>query len=153
MTTPRTVHQLRVVVEAQDYDAAVTFYRDVLRMPEFAAYAEGADDRVAILDAGRATLEIASPVHTRAVDRVEAGGTPSPRIRIAFEVDDTDAQTRRLVEAGADLVAEPVMTPWRSINSRLDAPAGLTLTLFQETEDEGSRTAREGFAQDSERDG
>jgi catechol 2,3-dioxygenase-like lactoylglutathione lyase family enzyme len=151
MSAPRTVHQLRVVVEADDYDAAVTFYRDVLGMPELAAFAEGGDDRVAILDAGRATLEIASPEHKRVIDRVEAGGAPSPRIRIALEVDDADGQTRRLVEAGAELVAGPVMTPWRSLNSRLDAPAGLTITLFQETEDESTRTAREGFARDDER--
>jgi len=142
MSTPRTVHQLRVVVEAVDYDAAVTFYRDVLGMPELAAFAEGGDDRVAILDAGRATLEIASPEHKRVIDRVEAGGTASPRIRIAFEVDDADGQTRRLVEAGAELVAEPVMTPWRSLNSRLDAPAGLTITLFQEMGPERESTTR-----------
>ena len=45
------------------------------------------------------------------------------------------------------------MTPWRSLNSRLEAPAGLTITLFQETEDEATRTGREGFARDAERDG
>ena len=143
MTAPRTVHQLRVVVEADDYDAAVSFYRDVLGMPELAAFAEGPDDRVAILDAGRATLEVASPEHKRVIDRVEAGGTPSPRIRIALEVDDAQGQTRRLVEAGAELVAEPVVTPWQSLNSRLDAPAGLTLALFQELEDEAARWSRE----------
>ena len=67
---------------------------------------------------------------------MEAGGRASPRIRIALEADDTAGQTTRLVEAGAELVAEPVMTPWRSLNSRLDAPAGLTITLFQETEED-----------------
>ncbi len=153
MTEQRTVHQLRVVVEVDDYDAAVAFYRDVLGMPELAAFAEGGDDRVAILDAGRATLELASPAHKRTIDRVEAEGLTSPRIRIALEVDDTAGHTERLVEAGAALVAEPVMTPWRSLNSRLEAPAGLTITLFQETEDEATRTEREGFARDDERDG
>jgi catechol 2,3-dioxygenase-like lactoylglutathione lyase family enzyme len=48
MSDSRTVHQLRVVVEAADYDAAVAFYRDALGMPELAAFAEGGDDRVAI---------------------------------------------------------------------------------------------------------
>jgi catechol 2,3-dioxygenase-like lactoylglutathione lyase family enzyme len=151
MTEERTVRQLRVVVEAEDYDAAVTFYRDVLGMPELAAFAEGGEDRVAILDAGRATLELASPAHRRTIDAVEAGGIPSPRIRIALEVADTTDQTRRLVEAGAELVAEPVLTPWQSLNSRLEAPAGLTITLFQETEDAATRSAREGFARDEER--
>ena len=78
MTEQRTVHQLRVVVEAEDYDEAVAFYRDLLGMPELAAFAEGGEDRVAILDAGRATLELASPAHRQAIDRVEARGRRSP---------------------------------------------------------------------------
>ncbi|EAP98540.1 hypothetical protein JNB_00190 [Janibacter sp. HTCC2649] len=139
------VRQLRVVVEAQDYDEAVRFYRDVLGMDEIAAFSEGGDDRVAILEAGRATFEIASPAHKVEIDRVEAGGAPSPKIRIAFEVDDAEAATRDAEEVGATVVAEPVLTPWMSLNSRLEAPAGLTITFFQETEDSHERAEREGF--------
>lgn len=148
---PPVVRQLRVVVEAADHDAAVHFFRDVLGMPEVAAFAEGGDDRVAILDAGRATLELASPAHKRVIDEVEAGGSPSPAIRLAFEVDDAEAATDRLEAAGAHVVARPVLTPWRSLNSRLDAPAGLQVTLFQETETLEERTAREGFGTDAGR--
>ena len=50
----------------------------------------------------------------------------------AAEVDDTVALTARLVEAGAELIAEPRETPWRSVNSRLRGPAALQLTLFEE---------------------
>ena len=139
------VAQLRVVVEAEDYDAAVRFYRDVLGMDEVAAFSEGGEDRVAILEAGRATFEIASPAHKVAIDRVEAAGTPSPRIRIAFEVDDAHAATREAEAAGATVVAEPVLTPWRSLNARLEAPADLTITLFEETEESHERAQREGF--------
>ncbi|HSJ00312.1 MAG TPA: VOC family protein, partial [Patescibacteria group bacterium] len=32
----------------------------------------------------------------------------------------------------ATLVAPPTETPWRSLNARLDVPAGLQVTLFQE---------------------
>ena len=32
----------------------------------------------------------------------------------------------------AELVAAPTRTPWDSLNSRLEAPAGLQLTLFEE---------------------
>lgn len=139
------VKQLRVVVEAEDYDAAVRFYRDVLGMDEIAAFSEGGDDRVAILEAGRATFEIASPAHKVAIDRVEADGTPSPKIRIAFEVDDSEATTREAEAAGATVVAEPVLTPWMSLNSRLEAPADLTITFFEETVDSHERAEREGF--------
>jgi catechol 2,3-dioxygenase-like lactoylglutathione lyase family enzyme len=126
-----TVRQLRLVVEAEDYDAAVAFYRDVLGMSEEGAYSTG-DARVAILDAGRATLEIANPAQKRYIDEVEVGRDVAPRLRVAFEVDDGPAVTARLVAAGATEVAPPTVTPWRSVNSRLEAPAGLQITVFQE---------------------
>ncbi|MCO7271803.1 VOC family protein [Cellulosimicrobium cellulans] len=133
-STPRqpTVRQLRLVVEAEDYDVALAFYRDVLGLPERIAYADGEEDRVAILDVGHATLEIANPAHKRAIDDVEVGRQVAGHLRVAFEVDDARAATERAVEAGADLVAPPTRTPWGSLNSRLDAPAGLHVTLFQE---------------------
>jgi catechol 2,3-dioxygenase-like lactoylglutathione lyase family enzyme len=126
-----TVRQLRLVVEAEDYDAAVAFYRDVLGMPEEEAFSTG-DARVAILDAGRATLEIANPAQKRYIDEVEVGRDVAPTLRVAFEVDDGPAVTARLVAAGATKVAPPTVTPWRSVNSRLEAPAGLQITVFQE---------------------
>lgn len=148
--SPR-VRQLRVIVEADDYDAAVTFYRDVLGMSELAAFAEGGDDRVAILDAGRATLEIASPVHKESIDRVEGVTEASPRLRLAFEVDDSAGVADELTDAGARMVAPPVLTPWQSLNARLDAPAGLQITVFQETVGAEQRAGLDGFATDDRR--
>lgn len=126
------VRQLRLVVEAEDYEAALHFYRDVLGLPEQEAYEGEGDARVSILDAGRATLELSNPAQVKHIDRVEADGQPSARLRVAFEVEDTAAVTAELVEAGAELLATPRETPWRSLNSRLAAPAGLQVTLFQE---------------------
>lgn len=139
------VRQLRVVVEATDYDAALAFFRDALGLPESASFAEGPEDRVAILEAGRATLEITSPAHKQVIDRVEADGRPSPANRLAFEVDDAHATTDRLQDAGGEVVATPVRTPWQSLNSRLAAPAGLQITLFQELLPAQERTAQPGF--------
>lgn len=135
METPNPVRQLRLVVEAEDYDAALTFYRDVLGLPEQEAYQGDDDGRVTILDAGRATLELSNPAQVRMIDRVEADGRPSLKLRVAFEVEDAAAATRQAVAGGAELVAEPRETPWRSLNSRLNGPAGLQLTLFQELDD------------------
>ncbi len=132
----RRVLQLRVVVEAEDYEAAVHFYRDVLGLTEEEAFEGDGGARVTILDAGRATLEIANPAQKRMIDQVEVGRPVAPKIRIAFEVVDTEDTTDRLVEAGATLIASPVETPWRSLNSRLGAPAGLQITLFQELDHE-----------------
>jgi catechol 2,3-dioxygenase-like lactoylglutathione lyase family enzyme len=132
MSTDSRVRQLRLVVEAEDYEAAVTFYRDVLGLPEQAAYAGDGDARVVILDAGRATLEIANPAQKRMIDEVEVGRQVAPRLRVAFEVDDTAARTAEALAGGATEVAPPTETPWRSLNARLEAPAGLQITLFQE---------------------
>jgi hypothetical protein len=41
-----------------------------------------------------------------------------------------------LVDAGAELISEPTVTPWRSLNSRLAAPADLQITVFEELGDE-----------------
>jgi predicted enzyme related to lactoylglutathione lyase len=128
----RTVLQMRLVVEAQDYEEALRFYRDVLGLPEEAAFQGDGGARVAILDAGRATLEIANPPQTRMIDDVEVGRQVAPKMRVAFEVRDSAATTDALVSAGAELIASPRETPWRSLNSRLSAPAGLQITLFQE---------------------
>lgn len=40
------------------------------------------------------------------------------------------------------------MTPWRSVSSLLEAPAGLQTTLFQQTETREERGARKGFGAD-----
>ncbi|MEQ1700348.1 MAG: VOC family protein [Ilumatobacteraceae bacterium] len=126
------VLQMRLVVEAVDFEAALHFYRDVLGLPEQAAFQGDGDARVVILDAGRATLELANPAQKAMIDEVEVGRPVSPHLRVAFEVVDGEGVTQRLVAGGASLIAPPTETPWRSLNSRLDAPAGLQLTIFEE---------------------
>lgn len=127
------IRQLRVVVRTDDIEAAAAFYRDVVGMPERAAFSGDGGARVVILDAGAATLELADPAQVEMIDRVETDGdAASDRIRIALEVDDATAATVRLADGGAQLQATPRLTPWGSLNSRLRAPADLQLTLFQE---------------------
>ena len=129
------VKQLRLVVEADDFDGAVAFYRDVLGLrEEFFVESEGGA-RVMALQAGRATLEIVNPAQRRLIDQLEVGREVSRSIRVAFEVVDANVATDQLVSAGAELIAAPTETPWRSLNSRLEAPAGLQITLFEELED------------------
>lgn len=125
------VRQMRLVVTTADYDEALAFYRDVLGLPELAAFAV-AGGRVTILDAGRATLELTDPIHAAYIDEVEVGRRVAGHIRVAFEVDDSPAATERLLAAGATAIAPPTVTPWRSLNARLEGPGGLQLTLFQE---------------------
>jgi len=131
-----SVRELRLVVTAPDYEAALAFFRDVLGMDEIGAFSSPGG-RVAILDAGRATLELADPPHAAYVDEVEVGRRVAGHVRVALQVADAAGSTDRAVAAGAELIAAPVETPWRSLNARLDGPAGLQLTLFQELDPPG----------------
>lgn len=128
---------MRLVVEADDYEEAVRFYRDVLGLPEELAVAGPDGAQVTILAAGRATLELANPAQKRFIDQVEVGRQVAPKFRVAFEVADAQEATGRLVDAGAELIAPPTATPWRSWNSRLAAPGGIQITLFEELEGAG----------------
>jgi lactoylglutathione lyase len=123
--------ELRLVLTVDDFDQALDFYRDALGLPEREAWqAEGEDARIAILDAGRATLELVNEAPATAIDRVEVGERVAGPVRVAFEVADSEATAARLVQAGAEQLAEPVTTPWNDRNVRLRAPDGLQLTLF-----------------------
>jgi catechol 2,3-dioxygenase-like lactoylglutathione lyase family enzyme len=131
-TKPGRVLQLRLVVEAPDYEQAVAFYRDVLGVHEEEAIESAGGAKVTILDAGRATLELSNPAQVAMIDDVEVGRRVSPRLRVAFEVSDAAGVTNDLIEGGAELIAGPTVTPWQSLNSRLSAPADLQITLFEE---------------------
>jgi lactoylglutathione lyase len=124
------VHELRLVVTAEDYDDALHFYRDVLGLPERAEVVSGEGGRVTILEAGRATLELADPRQAEFID--EVGRRVAGHVRVALKVDDTAAVTTELAAAGARVLAQPTHTPWNSLNARLEAPAGLQLTLFSQ---------------------
>ena len=128
--------QLRLVVETEDLDAALAFYRDALGLPQLEAYEGGDGARVAILGIPTATLELANTAQVEMIDQVEVGRPAAHtfplRVRVAFEVVDAAATTTALVAAGAEQVAPPTRTPWNSLNARLEGPDGLQLTAFQE---------------------
>jgi predicted enzyme related to lactoylglutathione lyase len=129
------VRQLRLVVETEDFGAAVAFYRDVLGMPVELDLPGDKGEHVVILEAGRATLELSNPAQVAMIDEVEVGRRVAPRVRVAFEVDDAAGTTGRLVDAGAEVVAPVTRTPWNSLNARIEAPAGLQITIFEELGD------------------
>lgn len=132
---PPRVLQMRLIVEANDYEEAVAFYRDVLGAAEELQIHGDNDEKVTILDVGRATLEISNPAQVDMIDRVEVGHRVSPHLRVAFEVADARGMTAQLTAAGANLIASPTKTPWDSLNARLEGPGGLQLTVFQELAD------------------
>jgi catechol 2,3-dioxygenase-like lactoylglutathione lyase family enzyme len=132
------VTELRLVVTAPDYEQALRFYRDTLGLREQAAYSSPGG-RVTILEAGRATLELADPPHAAFIDEVEVGHRAAGHIRVAFQVSDSAAATATLAAAGARVIAQPVLTPWHSLNARLEGPADLQLTLFSDLPPSGTK--------------
>jgi tRNA(Arg) A34 adenosine deaminase TadA/catechol 2,3-dioxygenase-like lactoylglutathione lyase family enzyme len=125
----RPVHELRVAVTVDDYAQALGFYRDVLGLPVVEAWDEPGGSG-AVLDAGRATLELLSTDQAELVDRIEVGARVAGPVRLALEVDDSARMGRELVAGGAEAVAGPVVTPWAHRNVRVRAPDGMQLTLF-----------------------
>jgi catechol 2,3-dioxygenase-like lactoylglutathione lyase family enzyme len=129
MAPESPVRETRVALTVQDYEAALRFYRDALGLPVVESW-DGPSGRGAVMDAGRATIEVLSPEQSDLVERVEAGGARPDPVRLALEVRDSEATARALVDAGAQAVAEPVTTPWSHRNVRVRAPHGLQLTVF-----------------------
>ena len=146
------VAQLRLIVETDDFEAALAFYRDALGLPEQEAFEGEGGARVAILTVPSATLELSNPAQIRLIDDVEVGrpvARPYPlSIRVAFEVADASAATATLEAAGATVLAAPIETPWRSLNARLEAPGGLQITAYQELETLEERSSKPGFGKD-----
>ena len=93
--------------------------------------------RGVLLAAGKATLELVDDAQAAAIDRIEVGRRVAGPVRIAFEVADSAEAIRRLSAAGAEVVAEPVTTPWRHRNARVQSPDGMQLTLFTPLEGAG----------------
>jgi len=152
MTLPQPPRQLRLIIETDDFDESVRFYRDVLGMPEQPAFATDGDDRVSILHAGIATIELATHTHVRAIDAIENASTiDGPTLRTALEVADTDRAVAVSKESGMEILAPPTETPFRTINARIQGPAGWQVTFFQELETLEQRQSRQGFATDDRR--
>jgi lactoylglutathione lyase len=129
------VRELRVALTVDDYHGVLRFYRDALGLPVLEEW-DGAEGAGAVLDAGRATLEVLSTAQAELVDRVEVGRRVAGPVRLALEVDDSVTTADRLTAAGAERIGGPVVTPWWHRNVRLQAPDGMQLTLFTIVGDE-----------------
>ena len=123
------VKELRLALTVEDFDTAVAFYRDTLALGQRDMWL-GEGTRGALLEAGRATLELFDEGQAAMVDEIEVGRRVAGAVRIAFEVEDSSGTAKRLVDAGAEQLGGPVETPWRDVNVRVVAPDGMQLTLF-----------------------
>jgi lactoylglutathione lyase len=129
------VAEFRVVLTVPDFDKAVGFYRDALGLEQLADWSDE-NGRAILLSAGRATLELFDQAQAEKVDAIEAGRRVSGTVRLALEVANSAETAERLIVAGAEEVAPPVVAPWGDRNARVQAPDGMQLTLFTPSTDE-----------------
>ena len=127
------LRELRVALTTNDFDRTAALYRDGFGLPVAMSWDE-ADGRGMVLAAGPSTIEILDRPQAEFIDRVEVGERVSGPVRLALEVPDIEGTTATLKERGAQVVGDPVMTPWGDFNRRLRDPDGLQLTLFQTSE-------------------
>lgn len=128
------IHELRIALTVDDYDAAVAFYRDALGLAEVEAW-DRPNGRGTILEAGRATLELFDRPQAETLDLIEVGRRVSGTVRLALHVDDAAGAASQLVTAGAHREHDVVETPWGDRNARVRAPDGMQLTLFTPPDD------------------
>jgi len=124
------VIELRVALTTRDYARLLKFYCAGLGIDP-AQFWTDEHGQAAVLEMGRATLEIFDEGYAASVDQIEAGQRVSGPVRIAIQVPDLRSAVDRLLALGAILVHPPVLTPWGDTNARLRDPDGMQITLYQ----------------------
>jgi len=130
------ISELRLVLTVKDFDRATALFRDALGLEQLAAW-QNDGGHVVLLDAGRATLEVADERQAQAIDEIEVGRRVAGQVRIAFQTPDSESVANTFARAGATILAGPVLTPWGDRNMRLQGPDGIQLTLFTPAADQG----------------
>ncbi|MCC6614936.1 MAG: SDR family NAD(P)-dependent oxidoreductase [Anaerolineae bacterium] len=126
------VNWLNLVLMVNDYAKAMNFMQEGLGLQIAEEWHEVGNG--AMLEVGRATIEILDTQHVAEVDRVEVGKLKGDRVRLALGVGDLDFASERVQQAGAAAENVKVDTPWGHRNQRLAMPPDLpitALTLFQ----------------------
>ncbi len=122
--------ELRVAITTADYERLLKFYTIGLGI-EPAQFWQNGEGHAAILNLGRATLEIFDEAQAQTIDEIEVGQRVSDRFRFALQVPDMQAALDRLLAHGVTLIHPPITTSWGDLNARVQDPDGLQITLFQ----------------------
>jgi NAD(P)-dependent dehydrogenase (short-subunit alcohol dehydrogenase family)/catechol 2,3-dioxygenase-like lactoylglutathione lyase family enzyme len=128
------IRELRVALTVADFERALRVYRDGFGL-EVVKQWDSPEGRGVVLAAGRGTIELLDEADAAYTDAIEAGRRVSGPVRLALEVADVRAAAARLLEHGAEALADARQTTWGDLNQRLQAPepdpAGMQLSLFQ----------------------
>lgn len=124
------VRELRVALTVGDFDRAVALYRDGLGLRTVESWGSKTG-RGVVLAAGRGTIELLDATDSAYTDEVEVGRRVSGPVRLALEVPDVEAAAASLYDHGAQVLHEPVATPWAHRNQRVQTQDGMQISLFQ----------------------
>ena len=114
--------EFRVIFVADDYDATVGFFTDVMGLEVERSFGE----------IFRGTILLADPGRIEVIE--DGGGWDTPGVTgvsVSWEIDDADAEHARLVSAGATIVRPPEMQPWGHKSLEVAGPDGLRIILFE----------------------
>lgn len=131
MAASNAIRELRVALTVEDFDEAVRLYRDGLGLSVVKAWDEPTG-RGVILAAGQATLELIDRPQAEFIDQAEVGQRVAGPVRLALEFPDIQTAITAARAMGGRLLHDPAITPWHSLNARLEAPDGMQLTFFQQ---------------------
>ena len=124
----------RVSLTVDNFDEAVSFYRDVLGLP-FANDWSTSQGKCIALTVEKATIEIIDHAQAAYIDDIEVGQRVSGQVRFAFQFSNVRTAMNEAMAAGAKIIHEPVATPWKDVNARILSPDGMQVTLFESPDD------------------
>ena len=114
--------EFRVIFAANDYDATVGFFTEVMGLEVERSFGE----------IFRGTILLAASGRIEVIE--DGGGWDSPGVTgvtVSWEIADADAEHARLVAAGADILRPPELQPWGHKSLEVGAPDGLRIILFE----------------------
>jgi catechol 2,3-dioxygenase-like lactoylglutathione lyase family enzyme len=130
MSSHNPVREVRIALTVESFEEAVQFYRDGLGLDEIEQW-QTADGRGVILALGpQTTLELFDAAQAAFVDQQEVGRRVSGQVRLAFAVQNVEAEASTLQQAGAKVLSYPTLMPWGDRNARIETPDGMQVTLY-----------------------
>lgn len=115
--------EFRFIFRAQDYEAAVAFYRDGLELPVVGSWDRGPAERGTLFQAASGIIEVLARAPGRECVSLQGG-------ELAYEVDDVDERYRRVQEKGLPIRGEPADKPWGHRAFSVTDPDGIKVILY-----------------------
>ena len=114
--------EFRVIFVANDYDATVRFFNEVMGLEVERSFGE----------IFRGTILLAADGRIEVIEDGAGWDTPGVAgVSVSWEVADADAEHARLVSEDATVVRPPQLQPWGHKSLEVAGPDGLRIILFE----------------------